>query len=314
METILITGAAGFIGSHLADALLESGHRVIGVDNFSLGSRKNIEKALSHPHFQIHEADISEEAFPASFDPGCQVDWVWHLAANSDIPAGVNNPEVDFKDTFLTTFRLLNWMRRHHVSRISFASTSAVYGDRSEPITEDSGPMLPISNYGAMKLAGEACISAAVEAWLERAEIFRFPNVVGSRATHGAIFDFIRRLRSNPCQLDVLGNGTQSKPYLHVGDLLDAMLFITNHAQARLNYFNIGPTDSITVREMAQAVVDHVSPGAALLFGEGNKGWVGDVPKFLYSTEKLASLGFARAFSSKAAVQKAIEEIALENP
>ena len=164
---ILVTGAAGFIGSHLVDALLARGHRVVGVDNLSLGTRAQLQDVLGQSGFTFIEGDVSTESFVESFDPRLPIDWVWHMAANSDIPAGVDDPQVDFKDTFLTTFRVLAWMRRNHVPRLAFASTSAVYGLRDEPIEEDSGPMLPISNYGAMKLASEGCISAAAEAWPE---------------------------------------------------------------------------------------------------------------------------------------------------
>lgn len=313
MSTILLTGAAGFIGSHLADALLARGHRVVGVDNLGLGTRRNLDPALCHSCFRLIEADVSTAEFASDFDAGEPVDWVWHLAANSDIPAGVNDPSVDFKDTFLTTFRVLAWMRRNRVPRVAFASTSAVYGPRSEPITEDSGPMLPVSNYGAMKLASEACISAAVEAWLGRADIFRFPNVIGSRATHGALFDFVRRLRNDPAKLEVLGDGSQQKPYLHVSNLVEAMLFIADRATDTLNYFNVGPEDDVTVRRMAEEVVAQASPGAAIIFGEGNRGWVGDVPKFRYSTAKLRALGWDAQMSSLDAVKLAVREIVAEN-
>lgn len=311
---ILVTGAAGFIGSHLIDALLARGHRVVGIDNFSLGKRDNLRGVMDNPDFAFIESDISEEKFVGTFEPGCPIDWVWHMAANSDIPAGVDDPNVDFKDTFLTTFRTLAWMRKHGVPRFAFASTSAVYGVRDEPIEEDSGPMLPISNYGAMKLASEACISAAAEAWLGRADIFRFPNVIGSRATHGAIFDFVRKLRQNPAQLDVLGDGSQQKPYLHVANLVEAMLFIADNAEGKLNYFNVGPEDNVSVRFMAEEVVARVAPAAEIAFGSGNRGWVGDVPRFRYSTAKLRSLGWNAQMSSADAVRLAVREIAAENP
>jgi UDP-glucose 4-epimerase len=311
---ILITGAAGFIGSHLVDALLARGHRVIGLDNLSLGTRANLQSVEANPAFTLIECDISTEGFPATFDPGCQIDWVWHMAANSDIPAGVNDANVDFKDTFLTTFRVLAWMKTNAVPRLAFASTSAVYGLRDKPIEEDSGPMLPISNYGAMKLASEACISAAAEAWLGRADIFRFPNVIGSRATHGALFDFVRRLRQNPAQLEVLGDGSQQKPYLHVGNLLEAMLFIADHANGKVNYFNVGPEDNVSVRSMAEEVAAQTAPGASILYGSDSRGWVGDVPKFSYSTVKLRKLGWGAQMTSPEAVKLAVSEIVAENP
>ncbi len=182
------------------------------------------------------------------------------MAANSDIRAGVADPDVDFRDTFHTTYNLLRLMREHKIPRLAFASTSAIYGDLKQKLTEDIGPLFPISNYGAMKLASEAAISAAAESFLERAWIFRFPNVVGSRATHGAIFDFIHKLKKNPAELEVLGDGTQEKPYFHVADLIEAMLFITDNAKDKLNFFNIGTSDTMTtVRYLAETTVRHAA-------------------------------------------------------
>ena len=312
MTNILVTGAAGFIGSHLTDALLARGHKVVGVDNLALGKKENLKNARKSTNFLLIEEDIASENFPSKFNPGMVIDWVWHMAANSDIPAGVNDPRVDFKDTFMSSFQILEWMRRKHIPRLSFASTSAVYGVRSSAIVEDSGPMFPISNYGAMKLSVEGCISASCESWLKRADIFRFPNVIGSRATHGVIFDFVRKLRSNPSFLEVLGDGNQRKPYLHVSDLIEAMFFIADYAQDKLNYFNIGPEDDISVCQIAAEVVSKVSPGAAIKFGEGARGWIGDVPRVCYSVAKLRELGWMHQSTSQGAVRIAVAEIAAE--
>ena len=173
------------------------------------------------------------------------------------------------------------------------------------------GPLFPISNYGAMKLASEAAISAAVESHLKHAYIFRFPNVVGVPATHGVILDFVRKLAATPGQLAVLGNGTQQKSYLHVEELVDGMLFIRDHADDRLNYFNIGTDDAgISVRRIAEHVVARVAPAAQLNFGTENRGWVGDVPRFRYSIAKLEKLGWRPRLSSEDAIVRAIEQIA----
>ena len=204
-------------------------------------------------------------------------------------------------------------MRLHKVPRLAFASTSAIYGVLPGLMREDAGPLFPISNYGAMKLASEAVISAALEAFLERAWIFRFPNVVGSRATHGAIYDFVQKLKKNPAELQVLGDGSQEKPYFHVADLLEAMLFIVDTARERLNFFNIGTAETVTgVRYMAEAVVRRQAPGAAIRYGAGNKGWVGDVPRFNYSIAKLKQLGWSPRLTSDQAVDRAVDEVVRE--
>ena len=311
--TSLVTGAAGFIGSHLVDALLARGERVIGLDNFTLGHRGNLTAALANPRFCLLEQDVNQaescrEAVVRELAGG-KIGTVWHLAANSDIQAGGRNPDVDLQLTFLTTFHVLKLMEQLGWRRLVFASTSAIYGSLDAELREDSGPLFPVSNYGAMKLASEGAISAALERFLERAWICRFPNVVGGRATHGAIYDFIKKLRANPAELEVLGDGLQEKPYLHVSELVAAMLFIYDHAGDRLNCFNIAPEiGASTVRFMAEASVRAAAPGAGIRYTGGARGWVGDVPKFRYSTAKLRSLGWRARLSSDAAVELAIQE------
>jgi len=318
-KVCVVSGAAGFVGSQLSDRLLAMGHRVVGVDDLSLGRLENLRAAAAHPGFRFLEADLNDIATCEAFlrvalaDVSADAVAFWHLAANSDIAAGVENPDVDLRSTFLTTFSALKLCRAIGIQDFLFSSTSAIYGDLGSSIAEDDGPLLPISNYGAMKLASEATISAAAEAYLRRAWIFRFPNVVGPRATHGVIFDFLHKLKRDSSRLIVLGNGTQQKPYLHVEELIDAMCFIWQHADGRVNFFNIAPDGTSTsVRTIAEVVTRAVAPGARIEYGEGAKGWVGDVPIFGYDTAKLRALGWTPQLASDGAIERAVREIAAE--
>ena len=317
MTKCLVTGAAGFIGSHLVDRLLDRGAVVVGLDNLKLGRLANLQVAQRHANFRFFQADLTDrESCHRLLAEECRArpfDVAWHLAANSDIRAGLADPDVDLRDTFLTTHRLLGLMREFQIPRLAFASTSAIYGEFPGRLVESTGPLFPISNYGAMKLASEAAISAALEAFLQQGWIFRFPNVVGSRSTHGVIFDFAQKLRKNPAELEVLGDGNQAKPYFHVADLLDAMLFIHDRAAEKLNYFNIGTADSVTtVRYIAEAVVRTMAPAARIRYTGGSKGWVGDVAKFDYSVAKLDALGWSPKLTSNQAVDCAVQEIVAE--
>ena len=226
--TILVTGGAGFIANTLVDSILSRGDSVICLDNLSRGTTSNVARFTEKNSFRFSTVDLADlDAFRSclnSHEDLGPISEVWHLAANSDIPAGIADPGVDLRDTFMTTFNVLRIMEERKIGELLFASSSAIYGDLGErELTESTGPLFPISNYGAMKLASEAIITAAVEKFLRRALLFRFPNVVGLPATHGVILDFIRRLRSDPEHLDVLGDGSQRKAYLHVSELVDAM-------------------------------------------------------------------------------------------
>lgn len=312
----LITGGAGFISVELTGRLLDAGRTVLCVDNLSRGKRELLEPYFARPGFHFEQADCADEgALTKAIERHHAADPItdaWHLAANSDIPAGVADPRVDLKDTFMTTFALLRVMKAFDIPNCRFASSSAIYGDLGQmKVGEDAGPLQPISNYGAMKLASEVQIRAAVEAFLPRADIFRFPNVIGVPATHGVILDFVRRLKDDPSRLVVLGDGTQKKPYLHVKELVDAMLFIAGAATGRYNVFNIGPDDEgVTVTFIAETVRDVVAPGADIAYGSENRGWVGDVPRFAYSSDRLRALGWTPKFTSEAAIRTAAREIA----
>jgi UDP-glucose 4-epimerase len=279
---------------------------------------KNLEEFAGEAGFSFHRIDLSEQEKVTelflTIKRAEPVEEVWHLAANSDIQAGIAEPSVDLNDTFLTTYSLVNAMRSAGVRRLFFASTSAIYGDLGKTVLkEDVGPLLPISNYGAMKLAGEAYISAAVESHLEQAFLFRFPNVIGVPATHGVLLDFARKLKKDPTRLEVLGNGTQQKGYLHVSDLIGAMLHLRNTVTARLSVHNIGAVDEgVSVRQIAEEMAALAAPGAKLEFGTSDKGWVGDVPKFRYSVQKLLDTGWRPSMDSLAAMRRAMREVAAQ--
>lgn len=313
----LVTGCAGFIGSQLTDTLLASGCAVIGVDDFSRGVEQNLTAARRNPEFEFHLVDLSDEAqVLRKLTPQLRersISEAWHMTANSDIPAGVRDPRVDLHNTFMTTFNTLLLMKELEIPVIAFASTSAVYGEHPGILSESTGPLLPISNYGAMKLAAEGLISAAVEAYLEQAFIFRFPNVIGPRLTHGIIYDLLNKLKRTPGTLEVLGDGTQQKPYLHVQDLIEAMLFIRKSASERVNLFNIGPQDEgTTVAEIAEAVAATAKSEVIIQYTGGDRGWVGDVPRFQYSVRKLADLGWRSLSSSAQTVRRTIAEVTAE--
>jgi UDP-glucose 4-epimerase len=313
----VVAGGAGFIGSNLCRHLLAEGRIVVVIDNLLRGSREYLPDSTSRLHFieaNLAQRLPAEKAFAHAASLG-HVDEVWHLAANSDIPAGVADADVDLKDTFLTTAEILRCMKSNKIKKLYFASSSAIYGDLGDqPLHENIGPLLPISNYGAMKLASEALISAAVESYLDRACLFRFPNVVGVPATHGVILDFFRKIKVTGKSLEVLGNGTQRKAYLHVSDLVSAMLLVRSRSDIpKILPINIGPIDEgVFVRWIAERVVARIAKMVTIQFGAGNRGWVGDVPQFHYSTTKIQDLGWRPMLGSEAAVLRAIDEIALQ--
>ena len=313
--SILITGVAGFIGCNLAKRVTNEGHIVLGVDNLSRGTLQNLALIENTAKFHFIEADCADrQSFLAeiiAFHEEFPITEVWHLAANSDIPAGVSDATVDLKDTFMTTFNVLEVMKTLGIKVLTFASSSAVYGDHGDQsISEVSGPLLPLSNYGAMKLASEAAISAAAESFLTQAFICRFPNVIGVPATHGVLLDFVNKLKASPHKLNVLGDGTQQKAYLHVDDLLEGMLQVRRQATEKVAVYNLGADDlGVSVRNIAEAVVASVSPAANIVYGTEDRGWVGDVPKFQYRLDKLKMLGWTPKLDSTQAIKRAIAEI-----
>ncbi len=306
---ILIIGGAGFIGSILVKKMLNDNADIIVIDKLSLGSADYIDTTK----VEFHQIDINNTKQVLKALEDRKVGEVWHLAANSDIPAGVEDMNVDLDDTFMSTVSTLKIMKKIGCKKLYFASSSAVYGFNEDRLHEDIGPLLPISNYGAMKLSSEALISASLESYLDKVCIYRFPNVVGVPATHGVILDFVKKLKKDMSVLEVLGNGTQQKTYLHVSELVEAMLFINDNTDNGMNYYNIGAMDDgVTVKQIAEETTNRVSPNATINYQKSDRGWVGDVPRFYYSVDKLKVLGWSPKMLSLEAIQRAVSEIALQ--
>ena len=314
---ILVTGGAGFIGSHVCDRLVERGDEVHALDNLSLGRKDHIAHHLSQagkpvppverPTFRFFEADLLDfEALRATFSDG-RYDAVFHMAANSDVQRSVAETDLDLHQTFLTTWHVLDCARQFGVPEILFPSSSTVYGPRDEPIAEDSGPLFPVSLYGAAKLAAEGFLSAYAALYDLRVWIFRLPNVVGPRMTHGCVFDFMQRLRADPSRLRVLGDGRQSKPYVYVDDLLDAMFLAWERSREPVNYFNVGVEDKVSVRRIAEIVIEAMGlRDVQIEYTGGKRGWPGDVPTYQYDFGKIHALGWKARFSSAEAVRRAV--------
>jgi len=302
----LVIGGSGFIGSVLVNRIMKDSNDIIVIDKLSLGSSKFIDTNK----VEFHNIDINNIDDVLMVLDGRKIKEVWHLAANSDIPAGVENMDVDLNDTFMSTVSTLKIMKITGCKTLFFASSSAVYGVNDNRLDEDTGPLLPISNYGAMKLSSEALISASLESFLDKVCIYRFPNVVGVPATHGVILDFIKKLKKNKSILQVLGDGTQQKTYIHVSELVEAMLFINKNTDNGMHYYNIGAMDDgVSVKQIAEETIKIASPNAEIKYENGDRGWVGDVPRFFYSVNKLKILGWTPKKSSLDAIKQAVMEI-----
>ncbi len=296
---IVVTGGAGFIGSHVVDRLIES-DEIIVIDNFSSGKEEYINEEA-----KVVKADISSENI---VDHIKDAEEVWHIAANPDVRIGAGNPDEIYRNNVLATYRLLEAMRRVSVSRIIFTSTSTVYGEAKLIPTPEDYPTHPISIYGASKLACEALIESYCHTFDMQAWIYRFANVIGRRSTHGVIYDFMMKLRRNPKELEILGNGEQNKSYIYISDCVDAM-FAGLKANERVNIFNIGSEDQVKVRRIAEIVCEELDLNPKFRFTGGDRGWKGDVPVMLLSIEKLKRIGWRPKYSSEEAVRMAVRDL-----
>ena len=308
---VLVTGGAGFIGSHLVERLLKEGNEVIVVDNYTLGKKENLASVLENKNLEIIECNIDETENFCEKLIDYNIDIIYHLAANSDIQTGGQNPDVDFRDTFMTTRSVLELMRRKDIKNLFFSSTSAIYGDKMGiPLKEDLGDLRPISYYGGAKFASEAIISSYTHMNDLNVVMFRFPNVIGPHLTHGVIFDFKKKLERNPKELEILGDGTQQKPYVYVLDLIDAIMMLTKDIKKGIEIYNAGDETSTSVLTIANIVCEELGyKDVEYKFTGGNIGWKGDVPKFNFNLEKIHKAGWKASHTSDEAVRDTVRSI-----
>lgn len=315
-KRVFVFGGAGFIGSHLLRSLLaeDSVERVVIFDNFSSGQMSSIQESAADSRVEIVRADLKELAVVSSAMAGC--DTVFHLAANPDIAKAVTQPDIDFWEGSYLTQNVLEAMRVNQVPKILYTSGSGVYGENpAVAFAEDYGPCVPISTYGASKLACEALIAAYCHMFDLAGRVFRFANVVGPRQTHGVGYDFVRRLKADPSQLRILGDGTQKKSYIHVEDILQAIRIVDERTSEKYAVFNVATDDYITVREIADLAVkvSGLTPGETKYeFTGGDRGWKGDVPVIRFDCSKIKSLGWKAEKTSSEAVTDAMRAMIRE--
>ncbi len=311
----IIVGGAGFIGSHFTDRLLadEATLAVTIYDNFSSGSEDFIAPHRADERLTVVRADAKDE--DALTDAMAGHDAVIHLAANPDIALAATEPAIDFDEGTVLTHNVVEAMRQSGCGRILYASGSGVYGDLGEQeVAEDHGPMCPISTYGASKLASEAMISSYCHMFGLTARVFRFGNVVGPRQTHGVGLDFIAKLRQDPSRLDILGDGNQSKPYIHIDDVISAVLHANEHCKDAFGVFNAASDDAITVREIADLAVACLgldAGGVEYVYSGGERGWSGDIPVVRLNCERLRGLGWRCRNDSGEAIRRSLKALAL---
>jgi UDP-glucose 4-epimerase len=310
-KRVFISGGAGFIGSHLLSSLLRDARteRVVVFDNFTSGQLAYIEADARDPRVEVVKADLKDAAAVA--DAMVQCDTVFHLAANPDIAKAVTQPDIDFWEGTFLTQNVLEGMRVNSVRKIFYTSGSGIYGENPKvAFAEDYGPCLPISTYGASKMACEGLISSYCHMFDLIGRAFRFANVVGPRQTHGVGYDFVRRLKADPSRLRILGDGTQKKSYIHVEDILAAIRTADEKTRDKYDVFNVATDDYITVKEIADLAVKvcGLAPGETKYeFTGGDRGWKGDVPVVRFDCGKIKSLGWKAGRSSAEAVTDAMK-------
>ena len=309
MKRVLVIGGAGFIGSYLSKKLLEDNAFVVSYDNLMRGKKENISDQLNNSNFVFIQDDANNVSKLKEVIKEYQINYIFHLAANSDIQASAEDPQIEFESTFKTTWSILTAMKETGVKNLFFASTSAVYGEPKEgQLFKEDDTLNPISYYGSAKMASEGVIKSFSYMNNFNALIFRFPNVVGPNLTHGVFFDFINRLKDNPQELVVLGDGNQRKPYMHVKDLVKAILMLCYNNKG-VNTYNVGVDSATDVKSIAHMIIKEMKlDNCEIKYGTSNVGWKGDVPVFMYSLDKIHATGWKASMTSTEAARETIKE------
>ena len=301
----IVTGCAGFIGSTLVDRLLKAQHDVVGVDNFSTGQLRFLDKALANPSFKLVEGDILDLDLLKSVFAGGEA--VFHLSANADVRFGVDHPRRDLEQNTIATYNVLEAMRGNGVKKIAFSSTGSVYGEAAVIPTPENGPFpVQTSLYGASKLACEGLISAYCEGFGFQSWIFRFVSILGERYTHGHVFDFYQKLKEDPTTLPILGDGCQRKSYLYVQDCIDAIFLAMQEANEMVNIFNLGSDGYCEVNDSIGWICKELGLDPVLEYAGGSRGWIGDNPFIFLDTTKIQSLGWRPKLSIEEGVKKTV--------
>jgi UDP-glucose 4-epimerase len=302
---LVVTGAAGFIGSNLCDALLAAGHDVLGIDNFSTGRQEFLVNASTSPGFELRQLDLTDAPNLTTLVSGS--DAVVHLAANADVRFGWSSPRRDLEQNVLVTHALLEATRQASVPRFMFSSTGSVYGDTTMiPTPEDCPFPRQTSLYGASKLSAEAFMEAYAEGTGLTTTVFRFVSNLGPRYTHGHVFDFVRSLRSDPTRLTILGDGTQRKSYLDVTDCVGAIVSLLDREGAH-EVFNLGVDDYCDVASSARWISSRLGCDPVFEFTGGRQGWVGDNPFIYLDTAKIRATGWAPRFGIREAIERTVD-------
>lgn len=315
----IVTGGVGFIGSHLVGKLLEEGCKIAVVDNFSSGKLENIKQLLNNPSLTSVKEDLKKPKRLEQIVQKSEI--IFHLAANPEVRIGETDPKIHYQENILTTFNLLEAIRKSKTAKvIVFTSTSTVYGDSTKiPTPENYAPLIPISTYGASKLACEALITSYAYTFNHRALILRLANIIGPKSNHGVIVDIIKKIKKNPRQLEILGDGNQEKSYMYVGDCVEAITHLTNkflEDTETVDIYNVGSNDRVSVKEIARIVAEEMGvPNIEYRFTggvNGGRGWKGDVKFMQLSIEKLLNTGWKPKYTSKEAVRLAAKAMLKE--